>query len=67
VPNILAIVNEDRMAGFPDLRSVLTGNFYAKTAHSNLHHDAALCRCFGVKPEQIKHDKSPAQRFTSTW
>lgn len=28
VPNVLAIVNEDRMAGFPDLRSVLTGNFY---------------------------------------
>jgi len=28
VPNVLAVVNEDRMAGFPDLRSVLTGNFY---------------------------------------
>jgi hypothetical protein len=28
LPNVLAIVNEDRMAGFPDLRSVLTGNFY---------------------------------------
>lgn len=29
-PNVLAIVNEDRMAGFPDLRSVLTGNFYSE-------------------------------------
>jgi hypothetical protein len=28
-PNVLAVVNEDPMAGFPDLRSVLTGNFYS--------------------------------------
>jgi hypothetical protein len=92
-PNVLAIVNEDRMAGSPDLRSVLTGNFYPAEgppepifrrisegriradlyrihlylwfdvgrtkphmvfSQSNPAHDAALCRYFGVKPEQIK-------------
>lgn len=93
VPNVLAIVNEDRMAGFADLKSVLTGNIYPTEgppdpifrnisegriredlhrihlylwfdtgsskphmffSRSNPNHDAALCRYFGVKPEQIK-------------
>lgn len=93
LPNVLAVVNEDGMAGFPDLRSVLTGNFYPEngppdpifrdisegriredrfridlylwfdagrsTPHmvftqANPAHNAALCRYFGVGPEQIK-------------
>ena len=93
VPNVLAIINEDRMAGFADLRSVLTGNFYSDEgppdpifrnisegriredrfrihlylwfdrgksrphmvfSQSNPDHDAALCRHFGVRPDQIK-------------
>jgi hypothetical protein len=32
-PNVLIFTNSDRQCGFPDLRGVLTGNFYAEGGH----------------------------------